>query len=327
MRELMNKLGRQQIPFLFILDYDLKKPFIIPINELDDSILFSFPNKPSLKIIPQMANEKIFFEKFPIALDTYAQAFSKVVDQQKKGNSYLANLTFPTPIKTNLSLKDIFLKSNAPYKLLFKDEFTVFSPESFVKIRDGIISSYPMKGTIEADESNAKEKILNNFKEAAEHATIVDLIRNDLSKVAKKVAVTRYRYLDLVDSFDKRLYQVSSEITGELANNFSANIGDIIYSLLPAGSISGAPKAKTMEIIREAEIDSRGYYSGVFGVFDGVNLNSAVMIRFIEKKEGQMIYRSGGGITANSNLAKEYQEMIDKIYLPFVNEQVPNEVE
>jgi len=325
MKELMNKLGAQQIPFLFVLDYELNNTFVVPINELDDSILFSFPSKPFLKTFDKLANEEIYFEKFPIALDTYARGFAKVVEQQKKGNSYLANLTYPTPIKTNLSLKDIFLKSNAPYKLLFKDNFTVFSPESFVKIRDGIISSYPMKGTIEADLPNAREKILSDYKEAAEHATIVDLIRNDLSKIAKKVEVTKYRYLDLVDNFDKRLFQVSSEIVGNLAANYSANIGDIIYSLLPAGSISGAPKDKTIEIIRNAEIDSRGYYTGVFGVFDGVNLDSAVMIRFIENKAGRLMYRSGGGITANSELITEYQEMIDKIYLPFIKEKVIRE--
>jgi para-aminobenzoate synthetase component 1 len=87
---------------------------------------------------------------------------------------------------------------------------------------------------------------------------------------------------------------------------------------LPAGSISGAPKKKTIEIIRQAEITERGYYTGIFGIFDGSALDSGVMIRFIEQKNDQMIFRSGGGITVNSQPEQEYREMIDKVYVPFV---------
>jgi para-aminobenzoate synthetase component 1 len=95
-------------------------------------------------------------------------------------------------------------------------------------------------------------------------------------------------------------------------------LGDIIATLLPAGSISGAPKRKTVEIIHEAEQGPRGFYSGVCGIFDGSNLDSAVMIRFIGKENGKFVYRSGGGITINSIARKEYQELIDKVYVPFV---------
>ena len=86
--------------------------------------------------------------------------------------------------------------------------------------------------------------------------------------------------------------------------------------MLPAGSVSGAPKEKTLDIIRKAERNERGYYSGVFGIFTGHELVSAVMIRFIESKNGIFYYRSGGGITANSNCEQEYNELIDKVYLP-----------
>src|SRR5690606_6866814 len=130
-------------------------------------------------------------------------------------------------------------------------------PETFVKIQDGMIYSYPMKGTIDASVENAEEKILNDPKEKAEHYTIVDLIRNDLSKVAKKVSVPKFRYLEEIKTNQKTLLQVSSEVRGELPDNFHEKLGDIFDALLPAGSISGAPKDKTVEIILEAEIYDR----------------------------------------------------------------------
>ncbi len=158
--------------------------------------------------------------------------------------------------------------------------------------------------------------ILNDHKEQAEHATIVDLIRNDLSMIASRVTVDKYRYIDKIKSTDKELLQVSSIISGQLEKDYAANIGSIMYQLLPAGSVSGAPKPKTIEIIKEVENYDRGYYTGVFGYFDGRNLDSCVMIRFIEKQNGEYFYKSGGGITVYSNPESEYEELINKIYVP-----------
>ncbi len=95
---------------------------------------------------------------------------------------------------------------------------------------------------------------------------------------------------------------------------------------MPAGSISGAPKQKTLEIIRKAEYQDRGYYSGICGVFDGNNLDSGVMIRYIENQHGSTYYRSGCGITSMSDLHVEYQEMIDKVYLPLVQKSESNSI-
>ena len=95
-------------------------------------------------------------------------------------------------------------------------------------------------------------------------------------------------------------------------------IGDILTSILPAGSITGTPKKKTVEILKKIENYDRGFYTGIFGVFDGINLDSSVMIRFIQQEQnGELFYKSGGGITCDSNVNLEYQELIDKIYLPF----------
>jgi para-aminobenzoate synthetase component 1 len=173
-----------------------------------------------------------------------------------------------------------------------------------------------MKGTIDASIPDAEKIILRDPKELAEHVTIVDLLRNDLSQVATDVQVSRFRYIEKIVTNQKDLLQVSSEIRGSLPPDFRMNLGNILATLLPAGSVSGAPKPKTLEIISVAEGEPRGYYTGVFGVFDGTDLDSAVMIRYIEKQNDTFFYRSGGGITTQSSVKQEYQEVKDKVYLP-----------
>jgi para-aminobenzoate synthetase component 1 len=107
---------------------------------------------------------------------------------------------------------------------------------------------------------------------------------------------------------------------GKLPNDYAQRIGSILFELLPAGSISGAPKKKTVEVIKAAETYERGYYTGVFGYFDGETLDSGVMIRFIENINGKLYFKSGGGITTFSNAASEYQELTDKVYVPIVRD-------
>ncbi len=322
MQDKINQLSKQKIPFIFIIDFEIKKPVVIPLNKTKENNIFyrigKHSNVNETIEVSSLNNKKIIFDKYPVSFKLYNKAYNHVIKNLRYGNSYLLNLTFPTKIGTTLSLKEIFYMSHAPYKLLYKDQFTVFSPESFVKIESDQISSYPMKGTIDASIVNAREKILSDKKEAAEHATIVDLIRNDLSKIAKNVTVEKYRYIDHITTNRKNLLQVSSKITGQLPKGYHENLGNIIYEMLPAGSISGAPKKKTVEIIKEAETYNRGYYTGITGIFDGYNLDSFVMIRFIEKDNNQKIFKSGGGITAFSNPYNEYHEMIDKVYLPFI---------
>lgn len=173
-----------------------------------------------------------------------------------------------------------------------------------------------MKGTIDADVENAEELILTDVKEIAEHNTIVDLIRNDLSLVAENVTVEKFRFLSHIKTNQNNLWQVSSKISGDLPQNYTQNIGDILFELIPAGSISGAPKSKTLEIIAQTEQYNRGWYTGVFGVFDGKNLDSCVLIRYIENQNGKLVYKSGGGITFLSNAENEYEELLKKVYVP-----------
>jgi len=315
---LMNEYGKSSIPFVFIFDFDMEKPLLFRISELEDNNIFFDINgiKNFHPVYP--LNKKIILKKYPVKFERYKSAFENVLKHINIGNSYLLNLTFPTKIEINLTLKEIFLLSTAKYKLYFRDKFVVFSPEIFVQVKNGIISSFPMKGTIDANIKNAEQIILNNKKETAEHNTIVDLIRNDLSMVAKNVRVEKFRYIDKIKTHEKEFIQTSSKITGELPDNWKEKIGDIFMPLLPAGSISGAPKKKTVGIIKESEQYNRGYFTGVFGYFDGEKFDSAVMIRFIEIIGNEIYFKSGGGITCFSNCESEYNEMIDKVYVPIV---------
>ncbi|MDA3890927.1 MAG: aminodeoxychorismate synthase component I [Salinivirgaceae bacterium] len=314
----INELASQRIPFLFIIDYKGENSIVRKLSDVNSNeILYNINGRNNIPTDYKIQYQKHFLKKKPVSIETYSKAFTLVKNNLTKGNSYLTNLTCETPIECNLSLKDIFYKSSALYKLWYNNEFVVFSPEIFVKIKNGKIVSNPMKGTIDASISNAEIAILSNKKEAAEHATIVDLIRNDLSRVATKVSVDKYRYIDKIKTHESYLLQVSSQISGKLPADYLNNLGHIINELLPAGSITGAPKKKTVEIIEQAEGYKRGFYTGIFGIFDGKNLDSGVMIRYIENENGKMIFKSGGGITVNSTLEDEYKEMIQKIYLPF----------
>lgn len=308
----LNKLGSRNQPFSFYCDF-LGEQWCIESN-LSDGQSPSF----QLEISDENPGSSIRnpkFSKNPIPFSDFKRAFDQVVSEINFGNSFLTNLTFQTPIQTDLTLDEIFNFSRAKYRLLVPDQFVVFSPETFVKISKGVIYSYPMKGTIDAGIPDAGALILDDPKELAEHVTIVDLIRNDLSQVANNVTVSRFRYIDEIKTNQKHLIQVSSEVRGSLDANWQHDIGTLLSQLLPAGSISGAPKPETIRIIKQVESYQRAFYTGICGYFDGVNLDTGVMIRFIKKEKNHFYFCSGGGITSFSKAEKEYQEMIDKVYL------------
>jgi para-aminobenzoate synthetase component I len=312
----LNEWGRNRVPFLFLIDFELKNPKAWTLDQIDpDEMLYSINGFSNARAGEKSA-QAIHIEEHPIAFEEYQMKFDRVHKHLLYGDTFLVNLTIKTKVEINSSLEDLFYESDARYKCWLRNEFLFFSPEIFVQIRNGKIVSYPMKGTVDATLPDAADFILANKKELAEHVTIVDLIRNDLSQVATNVTINRFRYLDEIVAQDKKLLQVSSEITGDLPSGYHQQLGDLIVSLLPAGSVSGAPKVKTCQIIQEAEGEKRGYYTGVFGYFDGENLDSGVAIRFIEQQGDETFYRSGGGITTQSMAMEEYKEAIQKIYVP-----------
>ncbi len=306
----MNALGAVREPFFFVVDFQAKNFDVVPLKELaQHNIQIDFSGK-------QAQRKEITLDKELVPYPVYESQFEQVKEEILYGNSYLCNLTLETPIHTSSSLEEIYRCARSKYKVLYQNRWLSFSPETFVKIDQRGISSNPMKGTIDAEIENAAYKLLNDPKEVAEHYTIVDLIRNDLGMVAENVTVQKFRYVTQVETAKGNLLQTSSKIVGELPADYHLSIGNIVCKLLPAGSISGAPKRKTIEIIQKTESYERGFYTGVAGVFDGTNLDSCVLIRFIERTEKGLVYKSGGGITKYSEAQKEYEEVKQKIYVP-----------
>lgn len=310
----MDWLSGKGKAFFFMIDFLMENILIFESHEIENSgLLIDFPAFKNTK--DQQITKDLDLKSFPQTKSEYEKGFLIVQENLKLGNSYLSNYTCETPIESNLNLEEIFHLAKEKYKV-FNGDFVFFSPETFIEIKDNEIFTYPMKGTIDAATENAVEALKNSVKEKAEHYTVVDLLRNDLSLVSDKVKVTDFQRIDLIKSKQKNLYAMSSEISGQIKTAFKGKVGSILKTLLPAGSVLGAPKKKTLEIVLEAETHKRGFYTGVCGYFDGKDLDSCVMIRFIEKKNDQLLFKSGGGITHLSILADEYQEMKNKIYVP-----------
>ncbi|HDR0612934.1 aminodeoxychorismate synthase component I [Pasteurella multocida] len=315
--QLANQFGEQRQPFFFLIDFEQQQPIICPLAQAAElGLFFAIRGLQNVNWQTEMPHKPFELHKFPMSKAAYQHGFDLVQAELQKGNSYLLNLTYPTEINMNWRLEQVFQQTTAPYKLYYQDRFVCFSPECFVNIHHNQIYTYPMKGTIDATLPEAKKRLLDSDKERQEHYTIVDLMRNDLATVAENVEVTRFRYVEKIQTQKGAILQTSSEIRGDLADNWQARIGTMLATLLPAGSISGAPKEKTVQIIQAAEQQPRGYYTGIFGLFDGESLQSAVAIRFIEQVDEKLIFRSGGGITILSDLEDEYQELIQKVYVP-----------
>ena len=336
----INRLASQDEPFLFVINYQGDKAFIRLLSDINpEECLFDFEGRRNFSHVrKETLKEEILevtWQIEPPLYNDYERSFGIVKSNIMGGNSYLTNLTCRIPVSCNLSLEDIFHRAKGKYKLLLRrkrnlNPFVCFSPETFVRIKGGRIYSYPMKGTLDASLPDAEKLLMEDKKEAAEHATIVDLIRNDLSRVAEDVRVDKYRYIDVLHTNKGDILQTSSEISGHLPEDYRQHLGEILDAQLPAGSITGAPKDKTMQIIQEAEGYDRGFYTGIMGIYDQGELNSAVMIRFIEEETSpsktekgknsevsrELYFKAGGGITSKSDCRKEYEEVIQKIYLP-----------
>jgi len=317
--ETISSLGKTRTPFLFIVSYEQNQILAQPLDSLDKEIYYQIKNYHNYR--KETVQKHCTLCTFPLDFLTYKHALDRVLEQISLGNTYLLNLTFKTAIQSNASLKEIFMKAHSKYKLYYKDEFICFSPECFVNIEGRTIATYPMKGTIDANTPKAKLRILADQKELAEHIMIVDLMRNDLAMIGSNVKVEKFRYVEKIEAGKKELLQVSSKITATLDGKWRDTIGELLAKILPAGSITGTPKKRTVSIINAIEISPRGFYTGIFGLFDGNSLYSSVMIRFISKEKEKLYYQSGGGITIDSHAKSEYEELINKVYLPFKSDE------
>lgn len=205
----------------------------------------------------------------------------------------------------------------SPYMFYFSSddmEIAGASPETLVKLEKGILHTFPLAGTrprgrTEEEDKQLEKEMLNDPKELAEHNMLVDLGRNDLGRISQFGTVEVEKYLS-VERFSHVMH-IGSTVRGQIRPDKEAV--DAVSAVLPAGTLSGAPKIRACEIINELEDNKRGIYGGAIGYIDFTgNLDTCIAIRIAFKKNGKVFIRSGAGIVADSVPEKEYQECINK---------------
>lgn len=205
----------------------------------------------------------------------------------------------------------------SPYMFYFSGtdvEVAGASPETLVKLQDGVLHTFPLAGTrprgkTERDDIELEKELLADEKELAEHNMLVDLGRNDLGKISKFGSV-KVEKLHSIERYSHVMH-IGSTVRGEIGDDFDAF--DAVSAVLPAGTLSGAPKIRACQLIGELENNKRGIYGGAIGYIDFTgNLDTCIAIRIAYKKNGKVFVRSGAGIVYDSVPEKEYQECINK---------------
>lgn len=205
----------------------------------------------------------------------------------------------------------------SPYMFYFSGtdvEVAGASPETLVKLENGVLHTFPLAGTrprgkTEAEDEALEAELLADEKELAEHNMLVDLGRNDLGKISKFGSVEVEKLHSVVRY--SHVMHIGSTVRSEIRDEFDAL--DAVEAVLPAGTLSGAPKIRACQLIGELENNKRGIYGGAIGYIDFTgNMDTCIAIRIAYKKNGKVFVRSGAGIVADSSPEKEYQECINK---------------
>ncbi len=253
----------------------------------------------------------------------YKDQICKVIDYIEGGDVFQVNLAqrFDAALPENFSpfahylkLREVNPAPFASYMDLGAVKISSASPEQFLRVQDGKVETRPIKGTRPAVEDPAIDRLYRNSlenseKDKAENTMIVDLLRNDLSKVCKKKSIEATELCKL-ESFAS-VHHLVSTVKGELKS--SKNALDLMRGCFPGGSVTGAPKIRAMEIIEELEPTRRGPYCGAMAYigFDGT-MDSSILIRTLVYDGNQVSLQTGGGIVADSKPDEEYQETFDK---------------
>ena len=205
----------------------------------------------------------------------------------------------------------------SPYMFYFSGtdvEVAGASPETLVKLENGVLHTFPLAGTrprgkTEAEDKALEEELLADEKELAEHNMLVDLGRNDLGKISK-FGTVQVEKLHSIERYSHVMH-IGSTVRGEIKEECDGL--DAIEAVLPAGTLSGAPKIRACQLIGELENNKRGIYGGAIGYIDFTgNMDTCIAIRIAYKKNGKVFVRSGAGIVADSIPEKEYEECINK---------------
>ncbi len=253
----------------------------------------------------------------------YAEKIAEIKRQIQKGNTYEVNYTCNFSVAFTgdefALFESLLQKQKTPYCSYIQNDFETilsFSPELFFRVdKNRHIVTKPMKGTVKRGNSSQQDEALKEFlhndeKNRAENAMIVDLLRNDLSKIAKKCSVCVPKLFD-VETYPT-VFQMISQVDADLRDN--VNLYELFEALFPCGSITGAPKISTMEIIDQIEDGKRDIYCGAIGLISADEMEISVPIRILQKTKDENVfrYRSGGAIVWDSKAEDEWNEIITK---------------
>ena len=253
------------------------------------------------------------------------EEYSTMVENARRhiyeGDIFQVVLSNPLTARASGSIFDVYrvlrMENPSPYMFYFTSdhvEIAGASPETLGKMENGILHTYPLAGTrprgkTEAEDQALEKELLSNEKELAEHNMLVDLGRNDLGKVSRIGSVKVEKYLNILRF--SHVMHIGSTVEGTIAHGKDAV--DVIDAVLPAGTLSGAPKLRACEIIEEEESRKRGIYGGAIGYLDfSGNMDTCIGIRLAYKKNGVICVQSGAGIVADSIPENEYHECINK---------------
>lgn len=253
--------------------------------------------------------------------DEYCRMVEKAKEYIHEGDIFqivLSNL-FSAPYSGSLlhTYRVLRTLNPSPYMFYFSGtdvEIAGASPETLVKLEDGVLHTFPLAGTkprgkTEAEDLALEQSLLSDEKELAEHNMLVDLGRNDLGKISK-FGTVEVEKLHSIERYSHVMH-IGSTVRGEIREDQDAL--DALSSVLPAGTLSGAPKIRACQLIGELENNKRGIYGGAIGYIDFTgNMDTCIAIRIAYKKNGKVFVRSGAGIVADSNPDSEYRECQNK---------------
>ncbi len=253
--------------------------------------------------------------------EEYGSMIRKAKNYIHEGDIFQVVLSNPLTAEVEGNLFDTYrvLRASNPSPYMFylsSDDIEIAgaSPETLVKLENGHLSTFPLAGTRPRGKNHEEDielekDLLADEKERAEHNMLVDLGRNDMGKISRIGSVNVEKYMN-IERYSHVMH-ISSTVTGEIREGKDSI--DAVDAILPAGTLSGAPKFRACEIIEELEQSKRGIYGGAIGYLDFTgNLDVCIAIRLVYKKNGRICIRSGAGIVADSDPEKEYFECINK---------------
>ena len=251
----------------------------------------------------------------------YCEMVEKAKEYIREGDIFQVVLSNPMRAEAEGSLFDTYrvlrTENPSPYMFYFSSddiELSGASPETLAKLENGKISTFPLAGTRPRGKDDEEDKaleaeLLRDEKELAEHNMLVDLGRNDIGKVSEIGSVKVEEYLS-IERFSHVMH-IGSTVTGKIRADKDAV--DAVDAILPAGTLSGAPKFRACQIIEELENDKRGVYGGAIGYLDFTgNMDTCIAIRLVYKKNGRICIRAGAGVVADSVPENEFRECINK---------------